>query len=217
MPCLPYLPCISRLGRAACAAALAASTVLALPAPTAGAAPAASPEQPVSALLTRLRALYRQAEEATDSYTATGKKLKKQRAEAERLTRELSDARLALEEERQAAGRIAREQYRGARSFSPCLQFLLGADPRQAVERGHAIAIAAERRAGTVERLRSGEQRAAALASRARDALNAQQTLAAAHKRHRDRARQQLGEVERLLASVTSEQLAELRRLERRA
>ncbi|MBZ6473466.1 coiled-coil domain-containing protein [Streptomyces griseocarneus] len=211
------MPCISRLGRAVCAAALAASTVLAVPAPTAGAAPAAPPEQPVSALLTRLRALYRQAEEATDSYTATGKKLRKQRAEAERLTRELADTRLALQAGRDAAGRIAREQYRGARGFSPYLEFLLGADPRQAAERGHAIALAAERRAGTVERLRSGERRAAALASRARDALNSQQTLATAHKRQRDRARQQLGEVERLLASVTSEQLAELRRLERRA
>ncbi|MFI9205619.1 coiled-coil domain-containing protein [Streptomyces sp. NPDC053048] len=217
------LPRITRLTHLACAAALAAGTALAAPSPAtatataAGAATAAPPDQPVSALLTRLRALYRQAEQATEAWSATGEKLKKQRDQADRLGRELADARLALAAGRADAGRLAREQYRGARGpLSPYLEFLLGTDPQQAMDRGHEIARAAGRRAGAVERLRADEGRAAALASRARRALGAQQTLAAAHKRHRDTARQQLGEVERLLASVTSAQLAELRRLERR-
>ncbi|MEU3351713.1 C40 family peptidase [Streptomyces sp. NPDC037389] len=211
---------VVRVGRVVRASALAVSTataVLALtaaPAPKAFAAPADPPGQPVSALLTRLRALYRQAEEATEAYDATDDKLKKQRARTDRLNEELADARIALTTGREEAGRIAREQYRSSRGLSPYVQFLLSDDPRQAMARGHEIRRAAGRRADAVERLTDGERRAAALAREAREALNAQQTLAAEQKRQRDAIQERLGEVERLLASLDGEQLAALRRAE---
>ncbi|WP_240667477.1 C40 family peptidase [Streptomyces luteoverticillatus] len=199
------------------ASALAVSTVLAVtaaPAPTAVAAPAEPPGQPVSALLTRLRALYRQAEEATEAYDATDDKLKKQRARTDRLNEALADARIALTAGRAEAGRIAREQYRGSRGLSPYVQFLLSDSPRQAMDRGHEIRRAADHRANAVERLTDGERRAAGLAREAREALNKQLTLAAERKRQRDAVQERLGEVERLLASLDGAQLAALRRAE---
>ncbi|MCC3779397.1 C40 family peptidase [Streptomyces sp. UNOB3_S3] len=206
-----------RAARVLRASALAVSTVLAvaaLPAPTAVAAPADPPGQPVSALLTRLRALYRQAEEATEAYDATDDRLKKQRARTDRLNEQLAEARIALTAGRAEAGRIAREQYRGSRGLSPYMEFLLSGDARQAMDRGHEIRRAAGRRADAVERLADGERRAAALAREAREALSAQQTLAARQKRQRDAVQERLGEVERLLASLDGDQLAALRRAE---
>lgn len=208
---------VVRVARASALAVSTATAVLALtaaPAPKAFAAPAEPPGQPVSALLTRLRALYRQAEEATEAYDATDDKLKKQRARTDRLNEELADARIALTAGRDEAGRIAREQYRGSRGLSPYVQFLLSDDPRQAMARGHEIRRAAGRRADAVERLTDGERRAAVLAREAREALGAQQTLAAERKRQRDAIQERLGEVERLLASLDGEQLAALRRAE---
>ncbi|MEV5242737.1 NlpC/P60 family protein [Streptomyces cinnamoneus] len=211
-----------RFVRTVCTAALVAGTALAaVPPPPAGAAPAAPaapPDQPVSALLNRLQTLYREAEEATETYNATEEKLKKQRAEVERLTDELADARIALTDSRNDAGRLAREQYRGTHgsSLSPYMEFLLSADPQQALDRSHEIRRAAGRRASTVDRLSSGEQRAAGLAQRARQALNSQQTLAATQKKQQDAVKEKLAEVERLLASLSPSQLAELRTLEQR-
>lgn len=207
-----------RFVRMVCTAALLAGTTLAVPAPTAGAAPAGPPDRSVSALLDRLRMLYRKAEEATETYNATEEKLQQKRAEADRLNEDLAEARLALNGSRNDAGRLAREQYRGAGGspLSPYVEFLLSSDPRRALDRGHEITRAAGRRAGTVDRLSDGERRAAALASRARDALGAQQTLAATRKKQRDTVRRKLAEVEGVLASLTPAQLAELHRLELR-
>ncbi|MEU4208980.1 NlpC/P60 family protein [Streptomyces sp. NPDC026206] len=207
-----------RFVRSVCAAALVASTVLAMPAPMAGAAPTGPPDRSVSALLNRLQTLYRQAEEATETYNATAEKLKRQRVEVDKLNDELADARIALTGSRNDAGRLAREQYRGTRgsSLSPYMEFLLGSDPQQAMDRSHEIARAAGRRASTVDRLADGEQRAAALASRAREALNTQQTLAAGQKKQQDAVRRKLSEVEQLLASLTPGQLADVRLLEQR-
>ncbi len=108
-----------------------------------------------------------------------------------------------------------RDRYRGTRGgLSPYMEFLLSSDPRQAMDRGHDIKRAAGRRASTVERLAQGERRTAALASKARDALNVQQTLAAKQQEQRDTVRKRLADVERLLASLTGDQLTQLRRLE---
>ncbi|MEV4739575.1 NlpC/P60 family protein [Streptomyces sp. NPDC049555] len=208
---------IVRIVRIVCTAVLLASTLLAGPAPVAGAAPADPPGQPVSSLLNRLRTLYRQAEEASEAYNATDDKLKRQRAEVDKLNEQLADARVALTSSREDVGRIAREQYRGTTGgISPYMDFLLSRDPQQAADRSHAIRRAAGHRALAVERLTQDEQQSATLASKARKALDIQQTLAATQAQQRDTVRKRLGEVERLLASLTPDQLAELRTLEAR-
>lgn len=208
-----------RFVRSVCTAAvMAVGAALALPAQPVAAAPAAPPGQTVSALLNRLQTLYRKAEEATETYNATEEKLKKQRTEVDRLGEDLATARIALNAGRNDAGRLAREQYRtgGGGALSPYMRFLLSGDPQQALDQGHEINRAAGRRATTVDRLSAGASRTAKLASQARDALNVQQALAATQKRQRDDVRKRLDEVERLLSSLTGEQLAELRRLEQK-
>lgn len=109
--------------RWACAATVA--SMLAAPGPaTAATAPAPGPlpaagSKSVATLLTDLQRLYREAEKATETYNATAEKLKKRRTTAGDLARKLSTARTSLHDSRDAAGRLAREQYQGSSNFSP--------------------------------------------------------------------------------------------------
>ncbi|MFI1972997.1 hypothetical protein BLA24_24545 [Streptomyces cinnamoneus] len=206
-----------RLVRSVRTVALAAgAAVLAVPTVPAGAAPAAPPGRPVSALLTQLQSLYRKAEEAGEAYAATREKLKKQRAVVDRLGEELAGARVALNAGRVDAGRLARAQYRdgGGAAAAPWLRFLFSSDARQAMDTRHQIDRAADSRAAVIGRLSQDARRTATLASRSRDALNVQQTLTAEQRKQKDAVRKRLGAVEKLLASLSPGQLAELRRVE---
>ncbi|MFG2265214.1 NlpC/P60 family protein [Streptomyces sp. NPDC048720] len=197
--------------RLACTAAVAAQAVLA-PVP-AVAEPA--PPRSVSQLLTDLQALYRQTEEATESYNATAERLKRQRAEVTRLDGELTRARLALQGGRRDAGRLARQQYQNSSDLSPYLRLLLARDPQHALDEGHVIGRLSRERAETVDRLTGAERKRDALARAARKALDEQLTLTGKQRRQRDDVTARLGDVERLLASLTPEQLAAVAALER--
>ncbi|GGT81244.1 MULTISPECIES: C40 family peptidase [Streptomyces] len=172
----------------------------------------------VATLLTRLRTLYRQAEQATETYNATEEALKVQTADTRRVTAALTAAREALGQGRDAAGRLAREQYQGRAAtseLSSYLRLLLAPDPQQALDHGHLMARAARERATAVTRLQSAEKKADALASASRKALDRQQTLAARQKKQRDDVQARLKEVEKLLASLSADQLGRLTELER--
>ncbi|MFF4041745.1 NlpC/P60 family protein [Streptomyces sp. NPDC001816] len=196
--------------RLACTAALAAQAVLA-PAP---AVAAPEPQRPVSELLTDLQQLYRQTEQATETYNATAEQLRKQQAEVDRLDGELARARLALQGSRSDAGRLARQQYQNRSDLSPYVRLLLAPDPQHALDEGHVIGQLARERAETVDRLAGTEKKKDALARAARKALDTQQTLAARQKKQRDDVTTRLADVERLLASLTPEQLSAIARLE---
>ncbi|EPD55295.1 MULTISPECIES: C40 family peptidase [unclassified Streptomyces] len=203
-----------RLLRLVCTAAVAAGSVLA-PLP-ATAVPAPDPGgRTVAEQLTDLQRLYREAEKATETYDATADKLRKQRAEVDRLDRALARARLSLQDSRGAAGRLARQQYQGSTDISPYVRLLLARDPQQALDQGHVIGRLARERAETVGRLTGTEQRADALARSARKALDRQLSLAARQKKDRDEVRGRLKKVEELLASLTPEQLSALAELEK--
>ncbi|MBT2444887.1 C40 family peptidase [Streptomyces sp. ISL-36] len=172
----------------------------------------------VTTLLTRLRTLYRQAEQATETYNATEEALKLQTADTRKVTAALAAARKALGQGRDAAGRLAREQYQGRAAtseLSSYLRLLLSPDPQHALDQGHLLARAARDRATTVSRLQGAEKKADALASASRKALDRQQTLAARQKKQRDDVQARLKEVEKLLASLSAEQLGRLTELER--
>lgn len=171
--------------------------------------------RPVSELLTDLQELYRKAEESAETYNATAEKLKKQRAEVTRLNGGLTRARTSVRDSRGAAGRFARQQYQGTTEISPYVRLLLARNPQQALDEGHVIGRAAAERAATVDRLIGGEKRASELAARAKSALKTQKALAARQKEARDTVKGQLKEVEELLASLSTEQLAELARAEK--
>lgn len=209
-----------RLLRRVCTACtttmLAAQAVLLAPA-VAVAAP--EPPEPggrsVSELLTDLQRLYREAEKATEAHNATEEKLKERRAEADRLSARLARTRLSLHESRSAAGRLARQQYQNITGISPYVRLLLARDPQHALDQGHVIGQLARERAETVGRLEGSERAADVLARRARAALDAQLTLTERKKKERDAVRRRLDDVERLLASLSADQLTALADLER--
>jgi peptidoglycan DL-endopeptidase CwlO len=194
-----------RLVRLVCTATVAAQAVL-VPAPTASAVP--QPPRTVAEMLTELQRLYRQTEQATRTYESTGEQLGRQRAEVDRRERELARARRALYDSRSAAGRLARQQYQSSTAISPYVRLLLARDPQHALDEGHVIGRLARERARTVARLADSEQRSDRLARQARQALDVQLTLAAQRGKARDDVRRQLAEIEKLLASLTPEQLA---------
>ncbi|MGW0118398.1 NlpC/P60 family protein [Streptomyces sp. NPDC003327] len=169
----------------------------------------------VGALLTRLRTLYQQAEEATERYNATEEALKVQAADTRKVSAELTATRTALARSRAEIGLLAREQYRGRTELSSYLRLLLAPDPQAALDQAHLMARAARERLGTVTRLKEAERRAGALASASRKALDKQQSLAATRRTQRDAVTARLREVERLLASLSPRQLARLTELER--
>ncbi|MFJ9741457.1 NlpC/P60 family protein [Streptomyces sp. NPDC101166] len=209
-----------RLLRRVCTACtttmLAAQAVLLAPA-----AARAAPEPPepggrsVAELLTDLQRLYREAEKATEAYNTTEEKLRERRAETERIDAELATTRLSLQESRGAAGRLARQQYQNVTGISPYVRLLLARDPQRALDQGHVIGQLARERAETVGRLEGSERKADALARRARAALDAQLTLTERKKKERDDVRRRLGDVERLLASLSAVQLTALADRER--
>ncbi|MFI6346667.1 NlpC/P60 family protein [Streptomyces sp. NPDC050560] len=203
--------------RTALATAAVLTGTLAVPAQQAAAAPGPGPARAASAagLLTELRGAYRQAGQATETYNATAEKLRDRRAESERLQRRLKAARAAAHRGRQAAGRLAREQYQGSSSgLSPYLRLLLSRDPQRAADQGHVIQRLSADRAAAVRRLTGGERTAGRLAAEADRALTAQEKLAKRQRTDRDRMRKRLAGVEKRLAGLDEGQLAALRRLE---
>ncbi|MEU5597217.1 NlpC/P60 family protein [Streptomyces sp. NPDC020298] len=203
--------------RLVCTAAVAAQAVLApapAPAPVAVASTAPQPPRTVAELLTDLQRLYRQAEQATETYDTAEEKLKTQRAEVDRLEGELARARRSLHDSQGDVGRLARQQYQGSTGISPYLRLLLARDPQHALDEGHVIGQLARERVRTVGRLAGSEQRIDRLAHQSRKALDAQLTLAEQKKKARDDVRGKLAEVEKLLASLTAQQLAALAEFE---
>ncbi|MFI7349897.1 NlpC/P60 family protein [Streptomyces sp. NPDC049936] len=205
-----------RLLRLVCTAAMAAGIALA-PGPA-----AADPEpggtgagRPLSELLTDLQELYREAEKATETYNGTEVRLTRQRAEVRRLDAELARTRHSLSDSRGAAGRLARQQYQNSSDLSPYLRLLLARDPQHALDQGHVIGQLARERAETVGRLTGDTKKADELARRAREALDAQRSLASRQVGERDTVRDRLHAVEELLASLSPAELAALAEFER--
>ncbi|MBT2416194.1 C40 family peptidase [Streptomyces sp. ISL-12] len=202
-----------RLLRLVCTAATAAGLVLA---PLPAAAAPEPGERPVAHLLTDLQRLYRAAEKATEAYNDTEEKLKRRRAQAERLDAELARTRLTLRDSRGAAARLARQQYQNSSTaLSPYVRLLLARDPQRALDQGHVIGRLARDRAETVGRLTGSEKRADELARRAREALDAQRALAARQKKARDTVLDRLRDVEEMIASLSPRQLAALAAFEK--
>ncbi|GAA3180497.1 MULTISPECIES: NlpC/P60 family protein [Streptomyces] len=225
-------PRSSRTLRAAGAALLLGATALAGPAAPASAAPApdpaatagapAAPDGPApdanspAALLRRLQALYRSAEESTEAYNATQEDLRATQARAQTLGVRLKQARARLAGARADAGRLARQQYQGGgpATLAQYVRVLLADDPEQAMDRSHLLHTAAAEAAATVDRLARGARQADTLARQADAALDRQRALTAQRARQRTAVQSRLKEVEKLLAGLSEDQLATLDRLE---
>ncbi|MEU8970358.1 NlpC/P60 family protein [Streptomyces monashensis] len=199
--------------RLACTMTVATQAVL-VPAPAAAQPAAPAPPRSVAQLLTDLQQLYRQTEQAAETYDATAEQLTRQRAEVSRLDGELARARLDLQDSRSDAGRLARQQYQNTGGLGPFARLLLATDPEQALDEGHVLGRLARERARQVSRLTGAEQRRDALARAARTALDTRLTLADRQRAQRDAVRAKLADVERLLAGLTPQQLAAVTTLE---
>lgn len=200
-----------RFVRSVCTVALVAGAALAPPAAPAVADPA---DRPAAELLDELRTLYHRAETATDAYNATHEALVREKARVDTLGRELATTRTELAHDRIEGGRIARAQYRSGTGLSPSLRVLLSPDPERALDDSHELRRAAEARAATIRRLTAGEQRLRRLEAQARKALDRRETLTDRQRRLRDEIRARLAQVERLLVSMTRDQLEAVRSLE---
>ncbi|MGK5449415.1 hypothetical protein [Streptomyces radiopugnans] len=87
---------------------------------------------PVSELLTRMRDLYRRAEDAGEAHGAVEREVAERRGKVDRLQRELAGTRVRLAEARDETGRLARQHYRGASGvLPPSLRLLFGRDERE--------------------------------------------------------------------------------------
>ncbi|WP_416968472.1 NlpC/P60 family protein [Streptomyces sp. 4F14] len=201
-----------RLLRLVCTAALVTQVAL-VPAVAVGVP--APPERPIAELLTELQRLYRETESATETYNATEERLKAKQHEVARLDAELVRARLALDGSRDLAGRLARQQYQSRSDISPYVRLLLAKDPQHALDEGHIIGQLARDRASATTRLAQDEHRRDTVTRGARTALDAQLALTARKKKARDDVRTRLDAVQKLLATLTPEQLARLALLER--
>ncbi|MEU2738523.1 NlpC/P60 family protein [Streptomyces sp. NPDC007095] len=198
----------------ACTAAMATGALFV--AAPAVAVPDPGPQgRPAAQLLTDLQRLYRDAERAGETYNATAEQLKKQKTEVARLDGDLAKARLSLLDSRDAAGRLARQQYQNSSEISSYVRLLLARDPQHALDEGHVIGQLARQRVETVDRLMRTEKKADGLARQARKALDGQLGLAERQKRERDEVRGRLRGAEELLASLSTDQLAEMARLEK--
>ncbi|MGW0496595.1 NlpC/P60 family protein [Streptomyces sp. NPDC003007] len=200
--------------RLVCIAATAAGTVLA-PAPAVAVPEPDTEQRDIAELLTDLQSLYRKAEKATEAYNATEEKLKRQRAETDRLDRALARVRLSLHDSRGAAGRLARQQYQSSTAISPYVRLLLARDPQRAIEQGHVIGRIARERADTTGRLTGHEHKAQELARKARKALDEQLALTERRGKERDEVRSRLHDVEEALASLSPDRLSALAEFER--
>ncbi|WP_413103253.1 NlpC/P60 family protein [Streptomyces sp. Inha503] len=208
-----------RIVGSVCAAAITAAAALvpAVPAAKASAAPARPADRSVSELLTQLKTLYRKAEEATEAYNATEEKLHKQRTRTRELTARLVHARTDLAVSHDDAGRLARRQYQGHSALSSYsfLLTLLTPHPEKAADEARELDRAAGREAALIRRLTKGERRADTIATRARTALDKQLSLAAKRKKQRDKVKGQLRSIEKLLAALSTRQIAQVAQRER--
>ncbi|NEW72026.1 C40 family peptidase [Streptomyces rhizosphaericus] len=208
-----------RIVGSVCAAAITAAAALvpAVPAAKASAAPARPADRSVSELLTQLKTLYRKAEEATEAYNGTEEKLHKQRTRTRELTAQLVHARTELADSHDDAGRLARRQYQGHSALSSYsfLLTLLTPHPENAADEARELDRAAGREAALIQRLAKGERRADTIATRARTALDKQLSLAAKRKKQRDKVKKQLRSIEKLLASLSTRQIAQVAQRER--
>ncbi|MGY1437979.1 C40 family peptidase [Streptomyces reniochalinae] len=186
------------------------------PAPGPEPGPPGAGRKSVGELLGELSVLYQRTEEASEAYNQTAEKLKKQRASSRKAQSRLARARTALERERARAGELARQQYRGESvGLPPAVEMLLSSDPERLLEHGHFLRRAAGTQAETVRRVTDGRQRHAAAAQRAGAAVKRQEGLTERKKKQRDEVRKRLRSVEKLLSSLTGDQLTQLHALER--
>ncbi len=190
----------ARMTVASAAAATAAALSAAVPA---GAAPHETPARVAS----RVRALYEQAERATESYDAAQERERRLGGQVEVLQDRLARGQQAVNRMRDGLGALAAARYQDG-GIDPSLALLLSSDPRGFLDRAATFERVAGRRSRQLHRLRDAERalrQSRALAAERLAELDHTRTALAARKRT---VQHKLGEARRLLNSLAPAQQA---------
>lgn len=157
----------------------------------------------------KVDALYREAEIATEKYNGAKEKadsaeksLGELRDEAARKTEKLNSAREGL-------GSIAAEQYRSG-GIDPSVQLALSSDPDQYLERAALADRADSRQAATVSAVQKQLQEIDQLRTEADDTLAHLKSRQAELKKHKKTVNGKLDAAKRLLSQLTDDQRADL-------
>ncbi|MBM7169678.1 C40 family peptidase [Streptomyces sp. G44] len=171
----------------------------------------ADPRLSPAEVKSRVDALYREAEIATEKYNGAKEKAEKAekslgqlRDEAARRTEKLNAARNAL-------GSYATAQYR-AGGIDPSMQLALSSDPDQFLDRASLADRAGSRQAAALNGVRKRLQEVEQLRTEADGHLATLRARQADLRKHKGTVTAKLGAAKRLLARLTEEQRAEFAR-----
>lgn len=157
----------------------------------------------------KVDALYREAETATEKYNGAKEKAEK----AEKALRELRDTAARKTEKlntaRDSLGSYAAAQYR-AGGIDPSVQLALSSDPEQFLDRAVRADRAGSRQALAVRDVRKQLREMDRLRGAADDRLTALRARQAELDKHKKTITRKLGEAKQLLSRLTAEQRAEL-------
>ncbi|MFH8488108.1 C40 family peptidase [Streptomyces longisporoflavus] len=169
----------------------------------------ADPRLSPAEVKSRVDALYREAEVATEKYNGAKEKsesaeksLGELRDEAARKTEKLNTARAGL-------GSLAAAQYRSG-GIDPAVQLALSSDPDQYLERAALADRADSRQASAVSGVRKQLQELDQLHTEADDTLTRLKSRQAELKKHKKTVTGKLAAAKGLLSQLTGDQRAEL-------
>ncbi|WP_371527693.1 NlpC/P60 family protein [Streptomyces sp. NBC_01283] len=169
----------------------------------------ADPRLSPAEVKSKVDALYREAEVATEKYNGAKEKaenaeksLGELRDEAARKTEKLNSARAGL-------GSMAAAQYRSG-GIAPSVQVALSSDPDQYLERAALADRANSRQAATVTGVQKQLQEIDQLRDEADDTLAHLKSRQAELKKHKKTVNGKLDAAKRLLSQLTGDQRAEL-------
>ncbi|MFF1379826.1 NlpC/P60 family protein [Streptomyces sp. NPDC058308] len=169
----------------------------------------ADPQLGPAEVKSRVDALYREAETATEKYNGAKEKTEKAekslgelRDEAARKTEKLNSARDSL-------GSYAAAQYR-AGGIDPSLQLMLSSDPGQFLDRAERADRAGGRQSVALRDVRAQLREMDQLRGAAADRLATLRARQSELRKHKKTVTTKLGEAKRLLSRLTADQRAEL-------
>ncbi|MBW5421034.1 NlpC/P60 family protein [Streptomyces sp. BG9H] len=168
----------------------------------------ADPRPSPAEVRSKVDALYREAEVATEKYNGAKEKAQKAQKSLNGLRDEAARKTEKLDSARDTLGSYAAAQYR-AGGIDPSVQLALSSDPEQFLDRASLADRAGSRQAAAVGGVRKQLQEIDQLRTEADDRLSALRSRQAELRKHKTTVLTKLGEAKRLLAQLTEEQRAQ--------
>ncbi|MFI2616222.1 NlpC/P60 family protein [Streptomyces sp. NPDC018584] len=172
----------------------------------------ADPRPGTAEVKSRVDALYREAEIATEKYNGAKEKAEKAEESLGELRDEAARKAEKLNAARNSLGSYATAQYR-AGGIDPSVQLALSSDPDQFLDRASLADRAGSRQAAAIGGVRKKLREFDQLRTEADDRLATLRARQADLKKHKKTVTAKLGEAKRLLARLTEEQRVEFARL----